>query len=76
MTEEGSPTVTVTVNGARRAAVSGTTVADLVDELTGAASARGVAVAVNDAVVPRSAWAGTPLRDGDVVEVLTAVQGG
>jgi len=27
-------------------------------------------------VVPRGSWAGTPLRDGDQVEVVTAVQGG
>ncbi|NUL34928.1 sulfur carrier protein ThiS, partial [Streptomyces lunaelactis] len=31
---------------------------------------------VNESVVPRSQWAGTPLGDGDRVEVLTAVQGG
>ncbi len=37
---------------------------------------RGVAVAVNGTVVPRSAWPTAPLTDGDVVEVLTAAQGG
>jgi sulfur carrier protein len=37
---------------------------------------RGIAVAVNGEVVPRTAWAGTPLRDGDRVEVLSATQGG
>ena len=37
---------------------------------------RGVAVAVNGEVVPRSTWAGARLRDGDRVEVLTAAQGG
>jgi thiamine biosynthesis protein ThiS len=26
--------------------------------------------------VPRRAWPGTPLQDGDQVEVVTAVQGG
>jgi sulfur carrier protein len=40
------------------------------------ASGRGVAVAVNGEVVPRAAWAGTALRDGDRVEVLSATQGG
>jgi sulfur carrier protein len=35
-----------------------------------------VAAAVNGDVVPRRAWAATPLRDGDQVEVVTAVQGG
>ena len=37
---------------------------------------RGVAVAVNGTVVPRSTWADVPLADGDTVEVLTAAQGG
>ena len=37
---------------------------------------RGIAVAVNGLVVPRGAWPDTPVRGGDVVEVVTAVQGG
>jgi sulfur carrier protein len=37
---------------------------------------RGVAVALDGEVVPRSAWGTTALRSGAVVEVLTAVQGG
>jgi sulfur carrier protein len=36
---------------------------------------RGVAVAVDQAVVPRSSWA-TTLSDGAHIEVVTAVQGG
>jgi sulfur carrier protein len=36
---------------------------------------RGIAVAVDQAVIPRSAWA-TTLSDGAKVEVVTAVQGG
>ncbi len=38
--------------------------------------ARGVAVAVNNSVVPRSAWPTTLLSDGDVVEIVRAVGGG
>ena len=37
---------------------------------------RGVAVAVDDAVVPRGAWDRTEIRPGDHVEIVTAVQGG
>lgn len=37
---------------------------------------RGVAVAVNSEIVPRSAWATTSLAASDTVEVLQAVQGG
>jgi thiazole synthase len=38
--------------------------------------ARGVAVALDGEVVPRGEWAATPLREGQVVEVLAAIQGG
>ena len=36
----------------------------------------GVAVAVNDRVVPRAQWAAWRLSPGDRVEVVRAVQGG
>ena len=39
-------------------------------------SQRGIAVALNGAVVPRSAWPATPLRAGDCVEIVRARQGG
>jgi sulfur carrier protein len=67
--------VWLTVNGRGRAAVAGTTVAGVVNELAGGL-VRGVAVAVNGEVVPRASWPATVLHDGDTVEVLTAVQGG
>lgn len=62
------------VNGEPRDVIAGTTVGQLVGSVARAAT--GVAVAVNDAVVPRADWSTTPLRDGDRVEVLTAVPGG
>jgi sulfur carrier protein len=64
----------VIVNGAARELAEGTTLAEVVAGLTAAPT--GVAVAVNDSVVPRGAWAATVLDDRDRVEVLTAVQGG
>lgn len=64
----------LTVNGDAARVEDGTTVADLV--AARAEDHRRVAVAVNADVVPRSAWADTPLRDGDAVEVLVAVAGG
>ncbi|MEV4541813.1 sulfur carrier protein ThiS [Micromonospora echinaurantiaca] len=64
----------LTVNGAGRTVPGGATVADLVHEVT--PQRRGVAVAVNGEVVPRSGWPATVLRDGDRVEVLSAAQGG
>jgi sulfur carrier protein len=52
----------------------GTTVAVLMDEH--GVPERGVAVAVDGAVVPRASWATVQLLEGTHVEVLTAVQGG
>jgi sulfur carrier protein len=37
---------------------------------------RGIAVALNGAVVPRAAWSATMLRPGDSVEIVRARQGG
>ena len=67
-------TVQVTLNGEPRELPAGSTIAQAVAELTAAPS--GVASAVNGDVVPRGSWASTVLRDGDQVEVVTAVQGG
>jgi len=41
-----------------------------------AAEKRGIAVALNDAVVPRRDWAATTLRPGDRVEVVKLFSGG
>jgi sulfur carrier protein len=67
-------TVRVKLNGEPRELPDGSTIAQAVAELTTAPS--GVAAAVNSDVVPRGSWDFTVLRDGDQVEVVTAVQGG
>ncbi len=51
------------------------TLHDLLAEL-GHVAKRGVAVAVNDAVVPRSTWETHSLVAGDRVLVVQATQGG
>ncbi|MFG2300678.1 sulfur carrier protein ThiS [Actinacidiphila glaucinigra] len=66
--------LSVSVNGETREVAEGVTLGGLVAALTAAPS--GVAAALNETVVPRAQWPATPLRDGDRVEVLTAVQGG
>jgi len=66
--------VQVKLNGEPRELPDGATIAEAVIELTAAAT--GVAAAVNGDVVPRGSWTVTFLRDGDQVEVVTAVQGG
>jgi sulfur carrier protein len=67
---------TVLVNGSAREFEAGTTVADLVADVTGDAGTKGVAAALNGAVVPRGRWRLLEVQDGDRVEILTAVQGG
>jgi len=37
---------------------------------------KGIAIAVNDAVVPRSQWQLRTLQEGDKIEIVRAVQGG
>jgi sulfur carrier protein len=66
--------VTVVVNGEARSLGSVTSVDGLVAEL--GLETRGLAIAVNGEVVPRSTWADHGLVDGDQVEILTVAQGG
>ncbi len=58
------------VNGQPREVPDGARLADLVPE------PRGVAVAVNGAVVRSADWPRTDLSAGDLVEVVSAHQGG
>ncbi len=37
---------------------------------------RGIAIAVNDRVIPKSEWTQSELADGDVIEIIRATQGG
>lgn len=55
---------------------AGATIADLVAEVIDEADPKGVAVAVDRCVVPRSEWASTPARAGSLVEIVTAAAGG
>jgi sulfur carrier protein len=66
--------ITVMVNGDPHVLDEGTTVADVVARV--APSPKGIAVAVNADVVPRSIWSSTAVADGDRIELLTAAQGG
>ncbi|HET6463517.1 MAG TPA: sulfur carrier protein ThiS [Candidatus Krumholzibacteria bacterium] len=66
----------VTVNGKKTNAAEAVTLVMLLQEHGINANTDGVAVAVNSRVVPRSKWTDVRLSDGDVVEVINAVQGG
>ena len=66
--------MTITLNGAKCVIDDGTTLHDLLMTITG--SPRGSAAAVDGEVVPRMEWPMSILREGQAVELLTAVQGG
>lgn len=80
-----APGARLTVNGTDQPWSDGLTVEAVVRDLLGDAPATpdtacgtptGVAVALDDAIVPRGLWATTAVPVGARVEVVTAVQGG
>ncbi|ADG73408.1 thiamine biosynthesis protein ThiS [Cellulomonas flavigena DSM 20109] len=82
------PRALLTVNGVDRPWAADATVESVVRDLlgegapagatadAGCAGPTGVAVALDDAIVPRGLWATTAVPAGARVEVVTAVQGG
>jgi len=65
---------TIRINGSAEP-LGARTVAELIAAKSDT-QGRGVAVALNGAVVRRADWAATPLKAGDVIEIVRAMQGG
>ncbi|MFQ5954808.1 MAG: sulfur carrier protein ThiS [Kiloniellales bacterium] len=65
----------ITVNGERRP-FKGQSLRALIAEMGIGPERRGVAVAINDQVVPRAGWDGTVPEPGDVVEIVQPMAGG
>jgi sulfur carrier protein len=66
----------LTINGEKRTIENAETLEDVMRSLGLSPDSGGVAVAVNDTVVPRSRWKSTRIRPSDAIEVIHAVQGG
>lgn len=64
------------VNGVPTELPDGATVADVLTRLGHDVGTRGIAVAVNGEVVPRTTWDILTIGESDRLEILTAVQGG
>lgn len=64
------------VNGEKTEIEDGASITKLVEQLAITPARPGIAVAVNDTVVPREQWGETKLKAGDTVEIIRAVQGG
>lgn len=65
-----------TVNQEERQGKAGLTIAKVVANETGEKDATGIAIALNQAVVPSSQWDTREVSDGDEIDILVAVQGG
>ena len=64
----------ITVNGQARPAAHLRVVSDLIAEL--ALDPRKIAIERNLDIVPRSAYATTPIMDGDAIEIVGFIGGG
>jgi sulfur carrier protein len=73
--EQPMTEATISVNGETEALAAASLEALLAEKAVDT-SQRGIAVALNGAVVPRAAWPATLLRAGDSVEIVRARQGG
>ena len=69
--------IDIIVNGDARTVEIGSTLADLLETIDiDIEDTRGIAVAINNEVVRRPEWKGRELYAGDLVELVTARQGG
>ena len=68
--------MTITMNGKTRHTAESLTLIALLRDNGITEDIAGVAVAVNSTVVPKSKWSELRLSDGDMIEVINAVQGG
>ncbi|MDJ0393260.1 sulfur carrier protein ThiS [Rhodococcus sp. G-MC3] len=64
----------ITVNGEQLLLPDGLTMRQLLEKLS--MPEKGIAVAVDGTVLPKSRWDSTTVEKGWAIEVLTAVQGG
>jgi sulfur carrier protein len=66
----------ITVNGTEARLPAGARIVDVLDELGVEPGRRGVAIAIDGEVVPRTEWDTTSLAEDARVEVVQAIQGG
>jgi sulfur carrier protein len=75
MTQSVTASASIRVNG-QDEPLSVATLSALLEDKALDTGQRGIAVALNGAIVPRAAWPQTPLRAGDNVEIVRALRGG
>jgi len=66
----------IKLNGEKKEITETKTLNEMVAEYLNGKEARGIAVALNAAIVPKQKWIDTILNENDEVDVVHAVQGG
>jgi sulfur carrier protein len=66
----------IKVNGEERILEVQMNLGDLIEEEFDGKEARGIAVAVNNSIVPKQKWDTTLINEDDRIEIVHAVQGG
>jgi sulfur carrier protein len=66
----------IKINGTDKVIDNDLMLIELIRTELDSAEPKGVAVAVNDMVVPKQKWNETILKDNDSIEIVRAVQGG
>lgn len=66
----------IIVNGQEHTVPEGMTLEEFLSTKRISKEDKGIAVAVNDTVVPKSNWASVRIEEGDQIEIVRAVQGG
>ena len=64
------------INGEKRQLVDAQTLTQVLEQTDVAIDRGGIAIAVNDRLIPESQWETVTLHSGDRIEVIHAVQGG
>jgi sulfur carrier protein len=68
--------IAIMVNGNSMDADDANVIADVMRNIGIALDGDGIALAVNNAVVPKRDWSTRRVHEGDVIEIIRAVQGG
>lgn len=76
MTTTTDQALSVRINGEDRSIPDGLMIDTLLVHLGRDPARSGVAIALNESVVPRSLWSETRVYDTDRIEIITASQGG
>lgn len=65
----------ILLNHQKREIISPSSIRQLLDDLLGEKQ-KGIAVAVNDSVVPKSSWGSRMIQPNDSILIIKATQGG